>query len=118
MPIGTNGNSVIKECGTHHIAIQTRDWTASLRLYQDVLGMKPGAEFGTPERKIVLLDTGDGSHIELFEPKLDTPAVDTPAANDPIIHFAPGYYRYACFVGACQAGRICSYSRTQGPYLR
>lgn len=87
MPVGT-GNSIIKGCGTHHIAVQTRDLAASLKLYRDVLGMKPIAEFGSPERKIMLLDTGDGSHIELFEPKSDTPAVDAPAANDPVTHFA------------------------------
>ena len=87
MPIGT-GNSIIKGCGTHHIAVQTRDWAASLQLYQNVLGMKLVAEFGSPERKIILLDTGDGSHIELFEPQPDTPAVDAPAANDPVAHFA------------------------------
>lgn len=87
MPKGT-GNSIIKGCGTHHIAVQTRNWIASLQLYQDTLGMKPVAEFGSPERKILLLDTGDGSHIELFEPQPDTPAVDAPAANDPVIHFA------------------------------
>ena len=74
--------------GTHHIAVQTRDWAASMRLYQDVLGMTLVAQFGSPERKIVLLDIGDGTHIELFEPQSDTPAVDAPAANDPVIHFA------------------------------
>ena len=87
MPTGTK-NAVIKGCGTHHIAVQTRDWEASLRLYEDVLGMEIVARFGSPERKIFLLDTGDGSHIELFEPETGTPAVDAPAANDPVIHFA------------------------------
>jgi len=87
MPTGTK-NSVIKGCGTHHIAVQTRNWEASLRLYEDVLGMEIVARFGSPERKIFLLDTGDGSHIELFEPNPDTPAFDAPAANDPVIHFA------------------------------
>lgn len=87
MPIG-NKNSAIPGCGTHHIAIQTRDWDASMRLYQDVLGMHVVAEFGTPERKIVLLDAGDGSHIELFQPRSDTPAPGSHAANDPVTHFA------------------------------
>lgn len=87
MPIG-NKNSVIQGCGTHHIAVQTRDWERSLRLYRDVLGMQTVIEFGSPERKIMLLDVGDGSHIELFEPQSDTPALDAPAANDPVMHFA------------------------------
>lgn len=87
MPVGTK-NSVIAGCGTHHIALQTRDWDASMKLYRDVLGMEVIAEFGSPERKIVLLDMGDGSHMELFQPKADTPALGEPAANDPIFHFA------------------------------
>ena len=67
MPIGTT-NRQIPGCGTHHIALQTRDWEASLRLYRDVLGMQIVAEFGPPERRILLLDIGDGSHMELFAP--------------------------------------------------
>ena len=87
MPVG-NKNAIIKGCGTHHIAVQARDWAASLRLYRDVLGMEVAAEFGPPERKILLLDMGDGSHIELFQPKADTPPAGSPAANDPIMHIA------------------------------
>jgi glyoxylase I family protein len=67
MPIGTT-NRQIPGCGTHHIALQSRDWDASLRLYRDVLGMQVVAEFGTPERPVLLLDIGDGSCIELFAP--------------------------------------------------
>ena len=85
MPIGTK-NAIIAGCGTHHIAIQARDWEASLRLYRDVLGMLEVAAFAASDgQRIVLLDVGDGSHIELFEPKSDTP---THAANDPVIHIA------------------------------
>lgn len=87
MPIGTK-NSIIKGCGSHHIAVQARDWEDSLRLYRDVLGMEVVAEFGSPERKILLLDMGDGSHIELFQPTAETPAPGSPAANDPITHIA------------------------------
>ncbi|MCB0186725.1 MAG: VOC family protein, partial [Caldilineaceae bacterium] len=57
-------------------------------LYRDVLGMSVAAEFGSPERKIVLLDMGDGSHMELFQPKEDTPAPGAAAPNDPVTHFA------------------------------
>jgi glyoxylase I family protein len=87
MPVGTK-NSVIRGCGAHHIAVQTRDWEASLKLYRDVLGMAIVAEFGSPERKIVLLDMGDGSHMEIFQPKAGTPAPGSPAPNDPVMHFA------------------------------
>ncbi len=87
MPVG-NKNKVIQGCGSHHVAIQTRDWDASLKLYCDVLGMELVSEFGSSERKIVLLDMGDGSHIELFQPKADTAQAGSPATNDPIMHIA------------------------------
>jgi catechol 2,3-dioxygenase-like lactoylglutathione lyase family enzyme len=87
MPVGTK-NTTIPGCGTHHIAIQTRDLGESLKLYRNVLGMTVAAEFGTPERKIMLLDAGDGSHIELFEPTSETPGSGSAAPNDPVLHFA------------------------------
>jgi len=85
MPAG-NRNRVIAGCAIHHVTIQTRDWEDSLRLYRDVMGMTPVAEFGSPERKIVLLDTGNGSHIELLQPTPDTPAPGNETPNDPIAH--------------------------------
>ena len=64
MPEGNN-NFKIPGCGTHHIAVQSYDWEASLRLYCEVLGMRVVEEFGLPDRKIILLDIGDGSHMEI-----------------------------------------------------
>ena len=83
MPTGTK-NSVIQGAGSHHIAIRAKNWEESLKLYRDVLGMEVIAEFGTPERKIVLLDIGDGSHIELFQPTDNLPE----AGTHPYMHFA------------------------------
>ena len=87
MPLGDK-NAIIAGCGMHHVAVQTRDWEASLRLYRDVLGMKVVAEFGSPERQIMLLDTGDGSHVELFAPTAESPADGNESPNDPVTHFA------------------------------
>lgn len=87
MPIG-NENTVIPGCGTHHVAVQARDWEESMKLYRDTLGMKVVAEFGPEDRKIALLAVGDGSHIELFRPKDNTPKPGEDAANDPLTHFA------------------------------
>ena len=87
MPLGEK-NAIIAGCGMHHVAVQTRDWEASLRLYRDVLGMEIVAEFGSPERKIILLDLGDGTYMELFAPVADSPAVDSESPNDPVPHFA------------------------------
>ncbi len=85
MPIGTT-NRRIPGGGTHHIALQTLDWDASLRLYRDILGMQVVAEFGPPERRILLLDMGDGSHMELFAPLPDT--ADQPVAANVFTHIA------------------------------
>ena len=87
MPVGER-NAAIAGCGTHYIAVQTRDWDASLKLYRDVLGMELVAEFGGPDRKIVLLGTGDGSHMELFAPTEASPAPNSESTNDPLMHFA------------------------------
>ncbi|MEM7536405.1 MAG: VOC family protein [Chloroflexota bacterium] len=88
MPQGTK-NQVIANCGMHHVAVQAKDWDESLKLYQDVLGMEIIAEFGAPDREIILLDMGDGSHIELFQPTADTPLAGTPPPdNQPFFHVA------------------------------
>jgi glyoxylase I family protein len=81
-------NNVVKTCGLHHVTIQTRDWEESLRLYQEVLGMRVVVEFGPEDARMMLLDVGDGSHIELIAPKADTPPVGSPAQSDPLVHLA------------------------------
>ncbi len=89
MPVGTT-NKVIQGGGLHHVALQPRDWEESLQFYRDTLGMAVVLEFtvGNPPRKAVLLDMGDGSLIELFEPTPNHPKPGSPAPNDPITHFA------------------------------
>lgn len=87
MPIGS-ANTQIPGCGTHHIALQTSDWAASLRLYQDVLGMQVVAEFGSPERRIALLDIGDGSHMELFAPQPLSASAEALAGAQLLPHIA------------------------------
>lgn len=103
MPKGTK-NTIIQGCGTHHLAVQARDWDASLRFYRDVLGMTEAASFtGGTGQRIMLLDIGDGSHIELFEPLHEPslePRLEQPsepgstaptAGDDPtsaLLHFA------------------------------
>ncbi len=90
MPVGTK-NSVIAGGGVHHIALQTRDWEASLKLYRDVLGMTEVTRFtGGDGQTIMLLDAGDGCCLELFEPTANTPTADTPTGpvNDPVTHIA------------------------------
>ena len=67
MPLGTQ-NQTIAGLGCHHIAVQTQDYEASVAFYTDVMGMSEVVEFSAGGRRITLLDIGDGSHLELFEP--------------------------------------------------
>ena len=86
MPIGT-GNQVIPGLGSHHIAIQTTDYEASVRFYTEVMGMTEVVGFETGGRRALILDIGDGSHMELFEPIPGTqPSND--ADGDIVFHFA------------------------------
>ena len=83
-------NQLLPGLGTHHIAVQTRDWEASLKLYRDVLGTEIVADFegASPKRRILLLDIGDGSHMELFDTYDGSPKPGNDIPNDPIFHFA------------------------------
>ena len=86
MPIGT-ANQKIAGLGTHHIAVQTLDYEASIAFYTEVMGMVQTAEFSAGGRRICLLDIGDGSHLELFEPVPGTsPSGD--AEGNVVFHFA------------------------------
>ncbi len=86
MPIGTS-NQTIAGLGTHHIAVQTQDYAASIAFYTEVMGMTQTAEFSSGGRRICLLDIGDGSHLELFEPLPGTsPSGD--ADGNVVFHFA------------------------------
>ena len=86
MPVGTK-NQLAPGLGSHHIAIQTRDYEASKAFYIDVLGMRQTVEWDGGGRRICLLDIGDGSHLELFEPLPGgEPASD--AKGNIVFHFA------------------------------
>ncbi len=89
MPTGTK-NTLIPGCGTHHIALQTLDLEASLKLYRDVLGMRETVGWEADDgQKIMLLDMGDGSFMELFGPKRSDPVAKAEdAPNYPVIHVA------------------------------
>lgn len=86
MPIG-NKNQTIAGLGCHHIAVQTQDYEASVAFYTEVMGMNKAAEFSSGGRRVALLDIGDGSHLELFEPVPGT----SPSGNaegNVVFHFA------------------------------
>ena len=86
MPIGTT-NQAIAGLGSHHLAVQTRDYEASVAFYTEVMGMRQVVEWEGGGRRITLLDIGDGSHVELFEPLPGTdPSAD--ARGNVVFHFA------------------------------
>lgn len=87
MPVG-NKNKKLAGGGLHHVALLCQDLDASLHLYRDVLGMEAALEF-TTNRKIVLVDMGDGSCLELLGPRLDgVPTEITASPAHPIAHVA------------------------------
>ena len=86
MPVGTK-NKLIAGLGTHHIAVQTVDYEASVSFYTKVMGMTEVVGFKNEGRRAVILDIGDGSHMELFEPIPGTqPSGD--AIGNVVFHFA------------------------------
>ena len=78
-------NQQIPGLGVHHVAVETYDREATMRLYRDVLGMKQVAEFGTPERRLILMDAGDGTNIEIFVLQGSAPKIER---QHPLIHIA------------------------------
>lgn len=53
--------------GIHHVAMHTKDFDASVRFYTQVLGMTEYIAWGGEGKRCVMLDTGNGSRLELFE---------------------------------------------------
>ena len=62
-----NTNQKIPGCGFHHIAIRTNDWDKSIRFYCNGLGFVEKISWGATPKRAVMLDTGDGNYLEIFE---------------------------------------------------
>ncbi len=58
-------NEIIKGCGYHHMALRTNDLDKSSEFYSK-LGFKTLLSWGEGDSRIVLMDMGDGTHLELF----------------------------------------------------
>ena len=59
-------NEVLGGGGFHRVAMRVRDFDASLAFYRDLLGMKPLLSWGSGDKRAAMLDSGDGSCVELF----------------------------------------------------
>ena len=64
MRIGNNLK--LRGGGLHHIAIEASDFDLSLRFYTEGLGFRNVLTFPEESQTVAMLDTGDGTYIELF----------------------------------------------------
>ncbi|MFH5187295.1 VOC family protein [Paenibacillus sp. TAB 01] len=59
-------NAKIGGGGFHHLALRAYDFEATVRFYTEGLGFKEANSWGEGDKRIVLLDTGDGNYLEVF----------------------------------------------------
>ncbi|OCT16904.1 glyoxalase [Paenibacillus pectinilyticus] len=59
-------NEKIGGGGIHHIALRANDFEATVKFYTEGLGFKEGLSWGEGDKRIVLLDSGDGNYLEVF----------------------------------------------------
>lgn len=52
--------------GFHHVSIDSAHFDASVRFYTEVFGFTPRIAWGEGEGRGIMLDTGDGSCLEIF----------------------------------------------------
>jgi glyoxylase I family protein len=76
-------NPMLGGGGLHHVCVKTRDWDATMRFYREGLGCTIRLAWREAPQRAVMLDTGDGNYIEVFED-----LAWTPPATGPIHHFA------------------------------
>ena len=76
-------NPVLGGGGFHHVCVKTRDWDATMRFYQETIGCTVKIAWRTAPQRAVMLDTGDGNYLEVFED-----LAYTGATNGAVYHFA------------------------------
>ena len=81
-----NSNQVIPGCGFHHIAIRTSNWDKSMRFYCEGLGFTQKIAWGEAPARAVMLDTGDGNYLEVFERESAPEASNIGSAEPNILH--------------------------------
>jgi len=59
-------NKVLGGGGIHHVAIRAKDFDASVRFYTETLGFRKQASWGEGDGRAAMLDTGNGSCLEVF----------------------------------------------------
>jgi glyoxylase I family protein len=76
-------NRTIGGGGFHHVAIRVGDLDRAVGFYVGALGMTLGRAWGEGDGRAVMLDTGDGSYLELF-----AGGTDGPREGGAILHVA------------------------------
>lgn len=69
--------------GFHHVCIKTRDWERTMQFYRDVLGCTEKIAWRAAPQRAIMLDSGGGNYVEVFEDLAYQPAPD-----GAIVHFA------------------------------
>ncbi len=69
--------------GFHHVCIKTRDWDRTMQFYREVLGCTEKIAWRAAPQRAIMLDTGGGNYVEVFED-----LAYTPAPEGAIVHFA------------------------------
>jgi len=76
-------NPILGNGGFHHVCIKTREWDRTMAFYQETLGCNVKIAWRASPQRAVMLDTGDGNYLEVFE---DLASLPTPGGA--VIHFA------------------------------
>ena len=76
-------NPAIGGGGFHHIAMRVPDFDSAVKFYTEGLGFTEKLAWGQGEQRAVMLDTGDGSYLEIFAGGTDEPGVE-----GSLLHFA------------------------------
>jgi glyoxylase I family protein len=77
-------NTLLRGCGFHHVAIRAWDFDKTLTFYTDGLGFHAKIAWGEKPSRAVMLDTGDGNYLEVFEGNTTA----GPKPEGAILHFA------------------------------
>lgn len=59
-------NEIIKGCRVHHAALEVTDFDRSVKFYKD-MGFTAALEWYRGNKKAIMMDTGEGSCLELFD---------------------------------------------------
>jgi len=77
----TGKNTRLGGGGFHHVAMNVKDFDASVNFYTDGLGFTLARLWKSESGRGAMLDTGDGNYLEIFEKNV-------PGSKGTIIHYA------------------------------